>query len=120
MGGWLDLDMVRYLSLLLFIVLAWSQVEENIVVDISYYENGQKKHQRPYSNSIADGKWTHWYANGQKWTEGTYKDGLLVDKWDTWYISGQKWIEGSHKNNKRNGKWTFYNEDGTVYEIKEY
>jgi antitoxin component YwqK of YwqJK toxin-antitoxin module len=35
-------------------------------------------------------------------------------------MSGQKWIEGSHKNNKRNGEWTFYNEDGTVYEIKEY
>ena len=90
------MGVIRYISLLLFIVLAWSQVEENIVIDISYYENGQK------------------------WTEGTYKDGLLVGKWNTWYMSGQKWIEGSHKNNKRNGEWTFYNEDGTVYEVKEY
>jgi len=118
--GRFGLTMKKVSILLLFIGLAWGQVEENIVLDVSYYENGQKKHQRPYSNSIADGKWTHWYANGQKWTEGTYKDGLLVGKWNTWYMSGQKWIEGSHKNNKRNGEWTFYNEDGTVYEIKEY
>ena len=96
MRGWVDLGMLRYILLLLFIGLAWGQVEENIVLDISYYEDGQKKHQRPYSNSIADGKWTHWYENGQKW------------------------IEGSYKNNKRNGKWTFYNEDGTVYEVQEY
>ena len=108
--------MKKYLFIVLSVSFGWGQVEEGI----SYYESGLKKHQRPYSNSIADGKWTHWYANGQKWTEGTYKDGLLVGKWNTWYMSGQKWIEGYHKNNKRNGEWTFYNEDGTVHEIKEY
>ena len=55
-----------------------------------------------------------------EWTEGIYKNELQVGKWNTWYMSGQKWIEGSYKNNKRNGKWTFYNEDGTVYEVQEY
>ena len=84
-AGWLDLDMVRwYLSLLLFIGLAWSQVEENIVLDISYYENGQKKHHRPYKDNIADGNWTYWYDNGQKSEEGIYKDGELISSkcWD--------------------------------------
>ena len=112
--------MIRCITLLLFVGLGWGQVEENIVSDICFYENGQKKHQRPYSNNIADGKWTHWYENGHKWIEGTYENGLQVGKWNTWYTSGQKWIEGSYKNNKRNGKWIFYNEDATVFEVKEY
>ena len=112
--------MIRRITLLLFFGLAWGKIEENIVSDISFYENGQKKNQRPYNNNIANGKWTHWYENGYKWIEGTYENGLQVGKWNTWYTSGQKWIEGSYKNNKRNGKWIFYNEDGTVFEVKEY
>ena len=35
-------------------------------------------------------------------------------------MNGQKSIEGAYKNNERNGVWTFYKEDGTVYEVKEY
>ena len=52
--------------------------------------------------------------------EGNYKDGLQVGHWNTLYKNGQKSIEGAYKNNERNGVWTFYKEDGTVYEVKEY
>ena len=74
--------MVRYITLLLFIGLAWGQ--EIIDLDISYYENGQKKHHRPYKDNIADGNWTYWYDNGQKSEEGIYKDGELISSkcWD--------------------------------------
>ena len=112
--------MKKYLFIVLLIGLALGQVEENIVLDISYYESGLKKHQRPYDNRVANGKWIHWYDNGQKWIEGNYKDGLQVGNWNTWYMNGQKSIEGAYKNNERNGEWTFYKEDGTVYEVKEY
>ena len=49
-----------------------------------------------------------------------YESGLQVGNWNTWYMNGQKSIEGSYKHNERNGEWTFYKEDGTVYEVKEY
>ena len=84
--------MKKYLFIVLSVSFGWGQVEEGI----SYYESGLKKHQRPYDNRVANGKWIHWYENGQKW------------------------IEGAYKNNERNGVWTFYKEDGTVYEVKEY
>tara|TARA_B100001105_G_scaffold242237_1_gene222198 strand:+ start:64 stop:390 length:327 start_codon:yes stop_codon:yes gene_type:complete len=108
--------MKKYLFIVLSVSFGWGQVEEGI----SYYESGLKKHQRPYDNRVANGKWIHWYENGQKWIEGNYKDGLQVGNWNTWYMNGQKSIEGAYKNNERNGVWTFYKEDGTVYEVKEY
>ena len=27
---------------------------------------------------------------------------------------------GRMKNGKKDGKWTYYNKDGTIYEVKEY
>jgi len=84
--------MKKYLFIVLSVSLSWGQVEEGI----SYYESGLKKHQRPYENKVANGKWIYWYDNGQKSIEGLYK------------------------HNERNGEWTFYKEDGTVYEVKEY
>ena len=64
--------MTKHLTLLLFVGLAWGQSTDSLIVDESFYDNGNLKHQR------------------------FYKDG------------------------KADGKWTFYNEDGTVYEEKEY
>ncbi len=29
-------------------------------------------------------------------------------------------MEGAYKDDKRDGKWTFYNEDGSVKEVKEF
>ena len=40
--------------------------------------------------------------------------------WTTYYKNGQEWTKGNYKNNERSGEWIFYNEDGTVYEEKEY
>ena len=54
--------MKKYLFIVLSVSFGWGQVEEGI----SYYESGLKKHQRPYDNRVANGKWIHWYENGQK------------------------------------------------------
>ena len=88
--------MHRYLSLLLFIGLAWGRSTDSLIVDETFFDNGNLKHQRFYKDGKADGKWTHYYKNGQEWTKGNYK------------------------NSERSGEWIFYNEDGTVYEEKEY
>jgi antitoxin component YwqK of YwqJK toxin-antitoxin module len=46
---------------------------------------------KPYSGEVVS-----YYSNGQKEKEGTFKDG------------------------KEDGLWIYYNEDGTVKELKEY
>ena len=35
-------------------------------------------------------------------------------------IEGIKVKLGRMKNGKKDGKWTYYNKDGTIYEVKEY
>ena len=43
-----------------------------------------------------EGPWVSYYDNGQKKEEGMYKDGFEV------------------------GKWIYYNEDGSIKEIKKF
>ena len=38
----------------------------------------------------------------------------------SYYSNGQKEKEGTFKNGKEDGLWIYYNEDGTVKELKEY
>jgi len=38
----------------------------------------------------------------------------------SYYSNGQKEKEGTFKDGKEDGLWIYYNEDGTVKELKEY
>tara|TARA_Y100000768_G_scaffold62258_1_gene42498 strand:+ start:1014 stop:1382 length:369 start_codon:yes stop_codon:yes gene_type:complete len=121
-GWWVNFAMVRYKSLILFIgvSLTWGQNTDSLIVDESFYHNGNLKYQRLYKDGKADGKWTHYYENGNIWIDGNYNHGIQVGLWTTYYKNGQEWTKGNYKNNERSGKWIFYEEDGTVYEQKEY
>ena len=112
--------MIRHIALLLFIGFAWGQSADSLIVDETFFDNGNLKHQRFYKNGKADGKWTHYYNNGNIWIEGNYNKGIQVGLWTTYYKNGQEWTKGNYKNNERSGEWIFYNEDGKVYEEKEY
>ena len=113
-------QMIRHITLLLFIGLAWGQSTGSLIVDETFFDNGNLKHKRFYKDGKADGKWTHYYNNGNIWIEGNYNNGIQVGLWTTYYKNGQEWTKGNYKNNERSGEWIFYNEDGTVYEEKEY
>ena len=112
--------MTKHLTLLLFIGLTWGQGTDSMTVDKSFYDNGKLKYQRFYKDGKANGKWTHYYDDGNIWIEGNYYNGIQVGLWTTYYKNGQERIMGDYKNNERSGKWLFYNDDGTVYEEKEY
>ena len=63
----------------------------------------------------------------ERWAydEEHYMDNLLgLEKaegpWVSYYDNGQKKEEGMYKNGFEVGKWTFYNEDGSVKEVKEH
>ena len=55
-----------------------------LVKEIKWYNNGQKKWEGTYKDGEYDGKWTEWYENGQKWEEETWKDGKFIERirWD--------------------------------------
>ena len=132
MGGWVDLGMIRYISLLLLIGLAWGQKDYNInqlieqggiymekfsdeIVNGNVYQMsddiiiplGKMK------NGKKDGLWTGWDDNGQKRSKGTYKDGKWDGLWTLWYDNGQKMYDGTFKNGELLS-YIAYLENGTI------
>ena len=112
--------MAKFISLILFIGLVWGQSIDSLIVDETFFDNGNLKHQRFYNDGKAEGKWSHYYMNGNIWIKGNYKNGIQVGLWKTYYNNGQEWTKGDYKNNERSGKWIFFNDDGTVREDLEY
>ena len=108
--------MVKHISLFFLLGVAWLQSTDSLVVDESFYDNGNLKYQRFYRYGKADGRWTHNYGNGNIWFEGAYKNRIQVGFWTTYYNNGQEWTKGDYKNNERIGKWIFFNYYGTVRE----
>ena len=126
--------MIKYISLILFIGLAWGQKEYNIdhivkqgvvykgkvsdeivngevfqVVDDMKVPIGKMK------NGKKDGLWTSWYENGRKKIKGINKDGRRDGLWTWWYENGQKKEEVTFKDGEMisGKKW---NKDGSVKE----
>ena len=105
-----------------------------------FYENGQKKLDGRYRKGLMTGKWTYYHKNGQISEQGSFIDGdgsypdVVPDslksklapidgrsgRWTAWYENGQKEYEGTYKDGERDGKWIWYNEDGSVKEVKKY
>jgi len=51
---------------------------------------------------------------------GFLKDGRQEGLWIGWHENGLKVAVGTWKKGIEVGKWTFYNEDGTVKEVKDF
>ena len=59
--------MYKIVAILLFIgslSMSYDQSTDTLIVDESFYDNGNIKHQRFYKDGKANGKWTHYYKNG--------------------------------------------------------
>jgi len=102
--------MVRYISLLLFIGLAWGQskMDINNLIDrggLLYKANDDK----PFSGSVFE-----FYDNGQKKLNGRYRNGTKNGKWTWWNEDGGTDSTGSYKNGLMNGQWEFYFSNGKL------
>jgi antitoxin component YwqK of YwqJK toxin-antitoxin module len=85
-----------------------------------WYENGQQKSQKSYTNDKLNDAWARWYENGQKKEDGSYNIGSFGEKrdisyktgkWTYWHENGQKWREESHSSS------TAYLEKGEGIEV---
>jgi UPF0755 protein len=96
--------MRRYLSLLLFIGLAWGQtkMDVNNLIDrggVLYAPNNNK----PYTGTVFD-----FYENGTEKLNGRYRNGLKNGKWTWWNRDGSIIERGTYRNELMNGLWQFY------------
>ena len=126
------MGVIRYISLLLFIGLAWGQskMDINNLIDrggllykanddkafsgsvFEFYENGQKKLNGRYRNGLKNGKWTWWNEEGGTDSTGSYKNGLMNGLWQFYHREGSLKGKGSHKNGEKDGKWTYWYGNG--------
>ena len=92
-----------------------------LVKEIMWYKNGQKRRERTYKDGKQNGKATGWYENGQKSDEGTYKKGEYDGKWTYWSggeAGGEVIFRPYHKSSEgtyKDGKifeWTSWDSDG--------
>ncbi|HRS53202.1 MAG TPA: hypothetical protein P5250_00660 [Bacteroidales bacterium] len=88
--------------------------EKEIVKEISFYPNHNKKIEGEYKNNKRHGKWTAWFEDGKIQSEGYFKNGLNHGSRKVYYENGNKRYEGKYENGKYIGKWKFYSPDGNL------
>ena len=114
--------------LLLIPFLGFSQSEitcyegnNNTVVKIEYWDNGQVLSQVHYKDAVRDGSCRYYFKNGVMMAEGFYLKGKMSGYWHSFYENGQLKEKGKydHRNNgvysQRTGKWISYTLDGKVF-----
>jgi antitoxin component YwqK of YwqJK toxin-antitoxin module len=84
----------------------------NVVKEVQYYKNKQKKLEGFFADNQRHGEWTFWFANGQIWSHGYFDKGLRVGKTVVNFENGQVFYTGEYINGQKHGTWQFYNEAG--------
>ena len=91
-----------------------------VVKEVDYYNNGQKKSEKSYKNGQENGKTLYWTEDGKLLQEENWKNGKLDGKLLTWYPNGNLMGEGNYKDGKEHGKWTGWFQDGKLLYEKYY
>lgn len=87
---------------------------------ITYFVNGQRSHQIHYGGGKYHGEFIAYSPEGSKCYVQHY-DHHVAEGADTGYFpSGRTNYHGIYKRDKQVGIWTWYNEDGSVKNTKDY
>jgi antitoxin component YwqK of YwqJK toxin-antitoxin module len=95
----------------------YNEGNKELVKEVQYFENKQRKMEGTYINKLRNGKWTAWYKNGKVWSEGFFKDGRSEGVRTVYYDNGVKYMVGSYDMDQKVGKWQFYDNAGKL--VKE-
>lgn len=93
---------------------------KELVKEIDYYPNKNKRLEGEYKKDHRDGKWTYYYENGKLWSEGYFVNDINDGQRTTYFENGQIRYQGTYKSGDRIGKWQFYNEAGTLVKEMDY
>lgn len=81
---------------------------------LSYYKNGQIKHEGEIKNGKFEGTWKGYAENGKPLYEVNYTNDLLDGQYLSCYSSGVIKAKGVYRNNKSTGEWQRYDESGML------
>lgn len=94
--------------------------ERQLVKEVVYYENENKKLEGDYANNKRSGHWKAWYEDGKLWSEGEYKDGKRNGPGIVYHENGNKYIESNYSNDEKTGKWRFFDSTGKLIQEVDY
>ncbi|MFU8844299.1 MAG: toxin-antitoxin system YwqK family antitoxin [Bacteroidales bacterium] len=97
-----------------------NEAMEELVKEVHYFENGEKRMEGAYKNGERHGEWTAWYENGNIWSTGHYKLGKENGLKTVWHKNGVKYYEGEVVDDQRTGVWRFWNEQGELLKEVDY
>ena len=103
MGCWVDFDMSKYISLLLFIGLAWGQKEYNI----NHIVEQDSVYKKKFSDEIVNGN-VYKMFDDMKVPKGKMKNGEKEGIWTDWYSRGTIKSKTSWKNGNISGTCYYY------------
>ncbi len=95
-------------------------LENGLVEELYYYENGKIQQESFFKNSQKDSTWTFYFQNGKTWSMKNYKEGKLNGYSAVYFPNGKLYYEGDYKNDLKQGKWYFYNDIGVNIKLIEY
>lgn len=87
---------------------------------IENYPNGKVKEKGNYIKGDRTSEWHYYFENGKVKMTGAYLNNKRTDVWKRYDEKGNLRAEISFKASERDGKSVFYNEDGSIDEIKLY
>lgn len=85
-----------------------------LIKEIKYYENSQKKYIGHFKDDAKDGKWTFWYEDGKIWSEGYFTKGLRTGESKVYHENGEIFFLGKYQEGKKHSKWIFYDDKGSL------
>lgn len=88
--------------------------DRELIREIQYYENGQKRIEGEIKNGQRTGKWTFWFEHGPVWSEGFYKNGIRDGETRVFHENGNLFYQGSYQDGQKHGTWKFYDENGNL------
>lgn len=94
--------------------------KKELLKEIGYYSNNQKRIEGEFRDGKRHGKWYYWYENGNMWSEGSFHEGRRDGPGVTYHENGEKYVVGTYDNDERIGVWQFYDENGDLIKEIDY
>jgi antitoxin component YwqK of YwqJK toxin-antitoxin module len=84
---------------------------KQLVKEIQYYQNGQKRIEGSIKDGNRNGKWTFWFEHGPIWSEGFYSNGIRTDSTWVYHENGTLFYKGTYLEGEKHGTWKFYDDE---------
>jgi len=114
--------MKKLFTLLAFIMLSIITWGQNVVLDTTYYDNGNIREIRSYhaTENVLHGTCVLYFENGDTSAIAGYEMGKKHGLWKVWHPTGAVAYELHYIRGEKTGTWYAYNDKGELQTKRKY